>query len=450
MKKITTILVLFALLALSVSVAGATPASYNTGFQVANLSGSVANVSMEFYGSAGTVVATVTDTIAANGSNTYFPLDNPDAVELPAGFAGSAVISSDQPVAAIVNVIGDNFTAGASAASFSGGATSVSLPLVAKGQVGTYDTWFHVQNTGTADADVTVTYAGTACTETDTIAPGAAAKFDQASNTCLPAGHVGAATITSNEPVVATLLETTRNNTGLFAYNGFTSSSAEVAIPLVQFNNFGFHSGIQIQNVGAASTEITVTYAPAGGIGTACTETGTVAAGASGTFGLFAFSIAGGSNTDNCTFGQRFVGAATATSSEPLVAIINQTNFTNFASAYGGFNPATATDSLAMPLLMDRNFGYYTGFNLLNAGNATTEVTCTFSTATNGGTIANATYTLAAGEAVNQLQLNQASQATYVGGGTCTSDGEPIIAVVNELGTGTTVDLLFTYEAVNK
>ncbi len=125
MKKITTILVLFALLALSVSVAGATPASYNTGFQVANLSGSVANVSMEFYGSAGTVVATVTDTIAANGSNTYFPLDNPDAVELPAGFAGSAVISSDQPVAAIVNVIGDNFTAGASAASFSGGADTV-------------------------------------------------------------------------------------------------------------------------------------------------------------------------------------------------------------------------------------------------------------------------------------------------------------------------------------
>lgn len=453
MKKITTIFVLFALLALSVSVAGATPASYNTGFQVANLSGSVANVSMEFYGAAGTVVATVTDTIAANGSNTYFPLDNPGSVNLPAGFAGSAVISSDQPVAAIVNVIGDNFTAGASAASFSGGATTVSLPLIAKGQVGIYDTWFHVQNTGTATANVTVAYAGTACTETANIAPGAAAKFDQASNTCLPNDHVGAATITSNEPVVATLLETTRDNSGLFAYNGFTSSSAEVSVPLVQFNNVGFHSGIQIQNVGAASTEVTVTYAPAGGLGTACTETGTVAAGSSGTFGLFAFSLNGGTNTDNCTFGQRFVGAATVTSSpsQPLVAIINQTNFSNFASAYGGFNPASATDSLAMPLLMDRNFGYYTGFNLLNAGDATTTVTCTYSTATNGGTIANGSYTLAAGEAVNQLQLNQASQATYVGGGTCTSsNGEPIIAVVNELGVGTTVDLLFTYEAVNK
>jgi hypothetical protein len=456
MKKITTLLVALGMLLLLATTAGATPATYNSGFQVQNLSSSsAATISISFYAlENGTAALTVNDTITAGGSNTYFPLDGSGSnPELPAGFSGSAVISSDQPVAAIANLLGDGFNSGASYGSFSGGSESVSLPLIAKGQVGIYDTFFNVQNVGSGSASVTVTYAGTACTDTATIPAGAAAKFDQAADTCLAAGHVGAATIAAGagQEIVATVVETTRNNTGLFAYNGFTGSSTEVVIPLVQFNNGGFHSGVQIQNVGDASTDITVTFTPAGGIGTACEETGTVAAGASGTFGLFAFSLPGGTFTETCNFGERFVGSATVTNSggENLVAIINQTNFTNFASAYNGFDPATATMSLSMPLLMDRNFGYFTGFNLQNVGDAEATVNCTYSEAANGGTIADGSYTLAAGEAVNQLQLNEASQATYVGSASCTAD-QPIIAVVNELGAGTTVDLLFTYEAFNQ
>lgn len=456
MKKITTLLVAMAMLLLFATTAGATPATYNSGFQVQNLSSSsAATVQIQFFALGnGTAALTVDDTITAGGSNTYFPLDgtsgNPN---LPAGFSGSAVISSDQPVAAIANLLGDGFNSGASYGSFSGGSESVSLPLIAKGQVNIYDTFFNVQNVGSGSASVTVAYAGTACTETATIPAGAAAKFDQAANTCLAAGHVGAASITAGagQEIVATVVETTRNNTGLFAYNGFVTSSPTINIPLVQFNNVGFHSGVQIQNVGDASTEVTVSFTPAGGIGTACTETGTVAAGASGTFGLFAFSLPGGTFTETCTFGQRFVGSATVTNTggENLVAIINQTNFTNFASAYNGFNPATATTSLSMPLLMDRNFGYSTGFNLQNVGDAETTVTCTYSTSANGTTIADSEYTLAAGAAANQLQGNQASGTAYVGSASCTAD-QPIIAVVNELGTGTTVDLLFTYEAFNQ
>lgn len=456
MKKFTTLVLAMAMLLLFATTAGATPTTYNSGFQVQNLnSSSAAAVTISFYALGdGTAALTVNDTIDAGGSNTYFPLDgsggNPS---LPAGFSGSAVISSDQPVAAIANLLGDGFNAGASYGSFSGGSESVSLPLVAKGQVGVYDTFFNVQNVGSGSADVTVTYAGTACTETATIPAGAAAKFDQAGNSCLAAGHVGAATVAAaaGQEIVATVVETTRNNTGLFAYNGFTGSSTEVVIPLVQFNNGGFHSGVQIQNVGNTNTEVSVSFTPAGGIGTACTETGTINAGASGTFGLFAFSLNGGTNTDDCTLGERFVGSATVTNadSQAMVAIINQTNFTNFASAYNGFDPATATTSLSMPLLMDRNFGYFTGFNLQNVGDAEASVTCTYSTATNGGTIADSSFTLASGEAVNQLQLNQASQTTYVGSASCTAD-QPIIAVVNELGAGTTVDLLFTYEAFNQ
>ena len=449
MKKITTLLVLAALLALSISVASAAPSSYSTGFQVANLSSSAtANITMTFYNASGGTPIEVTDTIAAGSSNTYFPLSNPNAVNLPAGFAGSAVISSDQPVAAIVNVIGDAFTTGgASAASFDGGSTTVSLPLVAKNQVNIYSTWFHVQNVGTAATNVTVTYAGTTCTETQNgIQPGAAAKFDQATNSCLPNGHVGAATITSSaEPIVATVVETSANDTGLFAYNGFTGGSQTVAMPLAQFNNSGYHSGIQIQNSGNAATTVTVNYAPAG-TGAACTETGTINPGASKTFGLSAFSLnfdAG--TTHNCAFGQPFVGSATATADQPLVAIINQTNFTQYASAYNGFDPASATTAVNMPLIMDRNSGFFTGFNVQNVGNASTDVACTFS-----GSAVTVNATLPAGGALNDLQLDKLADG-YVGSASCTSTGQPILAVVNQLNlASSTTDFLFTYEGINQ
>lgn len=447
MKKITTLLVLAALLALSISVASAAPSSYSTGFQVANLSSSAtANISMSFYNASGGNAIEVTDTIAAGSSNTYFPLSNPDAVNLPAGFAGSAVISSDQPVAAIVNVLGDG-TSGASAVSFDGGSTTVSLPLIAKNQVNIYSTWFHVQNVGTAATNVTVAYAGTACTETQTgIQPGAAAKFDQATNTCLTNGHVGAATITSSaEPIVATVIETSANDTGLFAYNGFTGGSTTVAMPLAQFNNAGYHSGMQIQNIGNAATTVTVNYAPAGGVGTACTETGSIEPGASKTFGLSAFSIAfPAGTTTTCTFGQKFVGSATATADQAMVAIINQTNLSQYASAYNGFNPASATTTVNMPLIMDRNSGFFTGFNVQNVGDASTDVTCTFS-----GSAVTVEATLAAGEALNDLQLNKLANG-YVGSATCTSTGEPLLAVVNELNLAASTDFLFTYEGVNQ
>jgi hypothetical protein len=446
MKKVVLTLVLVAMLALTVSVASAAPESYETGFQVANLSSETANVTMTFYNASGGTPIVVSDSIAANSSNTYFPLSDPGSVNLPSGFAGSAVISSDQPVAAIVNVLGDG-TAGASAGGFDGGSTSVSLPLVAKNQVGVYDTWFHVQNAGSASTTVNVAYAGTSCTDSATVAAGAAAKFDQGADTCLPDGHVGAATITStSEPIVATVIETSANDTGLFAYNGFTGGSETVAIPLAQFNNAGYHSGIQIQNTGDASVEVTVAYAPAGA-GAACTESGTIAAGASATFGLGAFSLDLGDDglTDNCAFGSTFVGSATATSSGgSLVAIINQTNLTQYASAYNGFDPASATTSVNMPLIMDRNSGFFTGFNVQNVGDASTDVTCTFS-----GSAVTVSDTLGAGEALNDLQLDKIADG-YVGSATCTSTGEPILAVVNQLNTAASTDFLFTYEGVNQ
>lgn len=427
MKKVAVVLIV-ALTMLFVTAVGAQPSQYNTGFQVANLSDSTANITIQYVNQNGTTNATVNDTVSANSSNTYFPIG------ADAGFNGSVVISSDQPVAAIVNVLGDGFAFGGSYESFSEGAQSVSLPLIMKGNFG-FDTWFNVQNTGTENAVVTVSYADTNnCTETATIAPGAAATFNQATNNCIPNGYVGAATVTSvGAPVVASALQV--GPTTLFAYNAFTGGSEDPVMPLVQGNNFGYFTGIQVQNVGNTSTNVTVSYAP-GSAGTACNQTETIAAGASATFlDCASMSL------------PTFIGGASVTTnsaSQPLVAIVNQLNIPQGkGAAYNAFDPADATDTVNFPLIMRDNFGFFTGFNIYNAGNASAAVACTFS---GPGAPAAVNANVAAGATLTAVQTGT---GPYVGSVTCTAAGGSLVGVANQLGSSAG-DNLFAYSGFNQ
>jgi hypothetical protein len=420
--------------------------TYSSGFQVQNLSDTnAATIVVTYYDKTGAPDTTINDTIPASSSVTYFPID------ATAGFDGSVVISSDQPVAAIVNVITPDFSFAASYDSFSAGASTVSLPLIMKENSG-FSTWFNVQNTGSADATVNITYAGTACTDTGTIAPGAAATFDQSINGCLVGPYVGAATIDAGSgSVVATVVEV--GSATLFAYNGFTGGSAGPIIPLVNANNSGFITGIQVQNAGATDTDVTITYTPVAGLGTACSETGTVPAGGSNTFALFAFSLVGGTTTDDCADAPAvFVGSAsiTQTGAEPLVGIVNQLNLaTNKASSYNAFDPASASDTVVMPLIMDRNSGFYTGFNLQVVSGGDLTISCTYTGTDNAGPVdvtVDVTATDGVANQIHALGFNPIGDG-FVGAGSCTAS-EPFVGVVNELGA-LSGDVLFSYEGFN-
>ncbi|MCI0396294.1 MAG: hypothetical protein L0322_15325, partial [Chloroflexi bacterium] len=277
--------------------------------------------------------------------------------------------------------------------------------------------------------------------------------FDQGTFGCLPSPYIGAASVTASSggSIVATVMEV--GTTTLFAYNGFTGGTTNPVIPLVNANNSGFITGIQVQNTGGSSTSVTLSYDAV--VGTDCTETKTVPAGQSRTFALYAFSLGGDPNpgTNNCAFGAQFIGAATVSANsggQDLVGIVNQLNLgTNKGSSYNAFDDALASDTVVMPLIMDRNSGFFTGFNVQNVGGSSTTVTCDF-TSNDGGTTGTVTSgTLAPGAAFNHLQLNFLANG-FVGSGVCTANtsGVPIIGVVNELGSGAG-DLLFTYEAFN-
>jgi hypothetical protein len=434
MKIFRSILILAIVLA-AFSLGGKAQAgafTYTAGFQVQNLEASAAAVTLTYYNQDGTQnVAPVNDTIPASGSKTYFP------VHANTGFNGSVVVSSDKQVASVVNILGNGGAAAASYVGSSTGSTTVLLPLLMQ-KNGTYNTWFNVQNTGSADASVTVAYSDGTNVGPFTIKAGASRTFDQATET--HTAKVFSAVVTSSQPVVAAVIE--ESTTVMFAYSGFGAGVTNPVMPLINANNGGYITGVQLQNAGTTDTTVTISYTPSVA-GTACTETQTVAAGKSNTFALGAFDS--GANS-TCIAKGKFVGSAQVTAnsaSQPLVAIVNQLKGAQNGEAYGSFSPAAAKSTTLLPLIMDRNGGYLTGFNVMNVGSAAATVTCTFTNSTY-----QVTATLAPGAALNDIQGGKIADK-YVGSATCTGGaGSQIVAVVNELGPSGTADQLLVYEGV--
>jgi hypothetical protein len=235
---------------------------------------------------------------------------------------------------------------------------------------------------------------------------------------------------------------------------------------LINANNNGNQTGIQIANLGTQATNVTISYTP-GTAGVACTETQAVPAGGSSTFALNAFVNSNLGAAENCANGDRFVGSGVVTAnstSQPLVAIVNQLNNTRgFGAAYGSFDSAGATDQVSLPLIVDNNgkFKGFTGYSIANVGTAAANITCTYSTA-NGHTPAAETATnIAPGSAmvVNNNGNLRNGDSAYVGSANCvaTPAGSKIVGVVNQSVALTTAgdgapagDKLLVYEGFNK
>ena len=415
--------------------------TYSTGFQVQNLSNATANVTIAFYPQgSGTASASVNAAIPANAAATYATL--PSAVA--AGFTGGAVISSDQNVASLVNVIANgNFNYGASYSGVTAGAKSVQLPLLFKASFN-FNTFFSVQNTSGTVANVTITYSNGA-TQTAQIQPGSSTQFDQSNNASLPAGFNGSAVVTSDQDVAVAVVQA--GPTTLLSYNGFATTSTTPVFPLINANNSGFITGISLQNAGTVATDVTVSYTHSSA-GTDCTETQTIQPKGTAFFALnsFASSVAG----ENCANGATFVGSGKVTTnsaSQPLVGIVNQLNSrTNKGGSYNGANPAEATSTVVLPIIQDRFFSYFTGFSITNVGDVATPITCNFS----GSSATQSVASLAPGATFTAVQQG-AIAANYNGSGTCTASaaGAKIVGVLNQVNPGAATDAFFVSNGIN-
>jgi hypothetical protein len=477
MKKFIMLLGIVAMVVFALVPAGSVSAQkfpgYVTGTQIMNLGGTAAAVTLNYYSAddgatGGIVVDTVNDTINPNSSTTYFPTLT--------SFKGSMVVSSSQPLGAVTNLQNSAKTAGASYVGASAGATIVQLPLLMKNNGGVpYDTWFSVQNAGSAVANVKVFYSdctANAATEADasaTIKAGASVTFSQASETCHPAKSVFAGSIESDQPIVVVVVQ--ENTAKLFAYSGFAGEAGDISenlvMPLINANNNTMTTGVQIMNTGDTVSDVTVSYSPStiAGVtyGTACTEKQTIQPKASATYALYAFYAGtrpAGITTD-CVGGQTFIGSARVTinsATMPLVGIVNQ-NKPVYGEAYGAFNPDNATPQVVLPLLMDRNGSaqWSTGFAIMNVGGAATFVKCAMTNLPTGVTYA-PSQELASFEAMTPNMKGQIGTGSYVGSGTCTAytdntyatvdTAAKLVGVVNESGIPV-VDRLLVYEGIN-
>jgi len=487
---------LLALALLPLTAAAQTTSTVTTsGFQVQNLSQTQsANITVQYIdATTQTQVATQSATIPAGGSLTFVPFSAPGYVQMsaPAGFRGSVVILSDQPIVAVTNILGANAALGDSYGGFTSGATSLNLPLIVRDNFG-IDTSITVQNVGNTSATVNISYvpgiAGNPATEPPfSLAPGASKTIFQKDNTALGSGapgFVGSATITATGNIVATVLQ--EGNGQLTAYNAFPAGtgSPTVALPLVLGNNFGAYTGIQVLNAGTLPTTVTINFAPntvtapTGGL-TPCTtppqrqlsinpnQTGTL------------IQDAGNGNPPFDPFfnGCIYIGGATVTSDngQPLFVTVNQVASTSKdASTYAGFNPTAATDKVLAPLVVANNFGTFSGVQVQNVGTSTTSVTITYGPNTFQGTPPSGfslcptptprTTIVQAGASFTFLQTYIAGQPTglspigsdsqfqscmYVGSATITAgSGGKIAAIVNQVSTGpASNDKLFTYGA---
>jgi hypothetical protein len=393
---------------------------------------------------------------------------------VPAGFRGSAVISSDQRIAATVNVISPDLgglidesgLGGEAYAGVSSGGTTAALPLLFKNFFG-FNSFITVQNVGTATTNLSVQFTGTAggnpvsVTQTfNNLAPNASVRFNQDTNTELPDGFNGSAVVTSSASDI-TAVGTQIGPSTLLIYNGFGAGSTELVFPLVNTNNSGFITGIPIQNIGTASTDVTVSYTPSIG-GSACTETITIPAGGVQYFALEAFSAtpaAGYTGTNNCTGGALFVGSGRVTAnsaSQPLVSIVNQNNGRdNKGGAYSALNPANGSSTVVFPLIQDRVAGFFTGSSIINVSTTPTTVTCVYDDTVNGrlsnpAAVVVTSGTLNQGDVFTPVHLNNLA-AGFSGSATCTANatGARIVGIANQLRGGVTNDAFFVYEGTN-
>jgi len=428
--------------------------SYTSGIRVFNLSSDSTTVTLMFYNLNGGYNTSISQPISGNGYYSFFPLG------VASGFNGSVVISSNTQIASTSNLLGKIGGSTVASGSYSGVSTdgtskTVYLPTLMKGNSG-FNTWFYVQNVGTdvSGATVDVQYSdGTS--NSDTIPQNASVMFDQATESHTQAVFSAIVESTNDQPLVVGVIE--ENPSIIFAYNGFPSGATFPIMPLINENNSGWRTGMQIQNTGTVDTTVTVTYTPraTGGAGTACTETHLIEDGKGTQFAFGAFAPPLGASPiagSTCVRGQKFIGSAKVTSnsaSQPLVAIVNQLNSSfgqSKGGAYNSIDPASATDTVVLPLIMDRNSGWYTGFNIQNVGTTSTNVSCTF-----GGTSYSVSGTVAAGETLGETQNNKIS-AGYVGSGTCVASGgtqNKIVGMVNQLNVSGATDFFMVYNAVN-
>jgi hypothetical protein len=453
-KKFLTVLVLLIVVLVSVSLVAAQnlPGSgWQSGQNIQNLGTGNASIIFQAYDENGVQYSCGSKPVGPGGSVNFLTAEDCDTV--PAGFVGSAVVSADQPIAAVVNVT--NRGVGSASGHYTGtdGADvspSIAFPLFKNNYLGRTTT-FYVQNAGTAPASIDATFRVGGMTypkNYPNVAPNAMVVISPVdANT--PAGQFGSLTVTGTQPLAGTSLE--HETTAAVA----TNMQASRAFTPNDYNNTAFCSlvrnahtgleqttGIQAQNVSGGPQTITVEYVFSINGVAQPNKTVTSPSLANGE----SWNFYSGDATYGLPVGA--LGSAKVTGNGGEIAVVvsdrgwktvNPIRVTTYSCAPGD----SATTNVNLPQYKEYFGGNTSGIQVQNVGNAPATVQVTYypvgkspvvlSNSTpippNGNFVFFGVSALPAG--VTQVS-GTASTLLGTYGGATVSSNQPIVATVNE------------------
>lgn len=479
-RRITFLLVLAMLLAMVALPAAAQswpdPGTGSTYTELVNKTATDATAQLTYYDTSGGVHQGPQRTIPGNGSIAI----DPDSVQLPQNFVGAGVVSSNQPLASVVATKwtggpGDGFQS-ALYSGVSAGSSKICFPSLFKATP--IVSSFAVQNTGTAPADIKITYFKRDGTNegqyTDSIPAGAQHTYDLRNASAgvpnFPSGWDGSAIVEVTNGQTVAGVGVINQNGRSSAYNAADCSGASGATTLVVpsqyrvFNDNGFPndrtkwswillSALNIQNLEGDAATVGVQYIPRDPTKNGTTLNITIPA-----YSSAGLNTRGGYNGDATVFdtlGGGWDGTVKITSNKAVVATVI-TQWFRGTGPEAGYYAAANTNSSATKFFVPNvrrvvtsgTWKEYSAIVIQNIGNSATNVTTKYYDR-NGTLVHTYTESVAAGAGVGYNTKGgsggtDALGDSFEGHAVIESDGQPLAVVLNSIGrtpgfaTGTT------------
>lgn len=409
---ITTALLMFLLTSLA-------QAQYSnpwwTTYQVVNMGTGPANIIIDYYdpnGNVQTAARKAFSNVPPGGS--VLVVQYTDDANLGSG-RYSAVISADQPIAAITNqetapVGGTRYTPGPPFSTYSGqssGGNRIILPAIMYNWYGYYTEIF-IMNIGSGPAnDVDIVYipgkmdigrgledtGASGVVDLNNRIPQYASLHKSQQNMSqlgAPSGSfqgrfLGSAVITSDQPIIAVVNQHNPGAYKLMTYNGFTEGATKVAAPSYMRNYYGYYTTLLVANPSATDTaRVTITYTP----DTSQTYYNEMEPGSSigpvvVTYDILPQTALTRYDGPTATDGQsdlddpprayrKFFGSVLVESNIEVVVQVNveaRADGDGQAGSYNGIPVEEATPNVVAPVILADFYGYYTTLVVQNTTN---------------------------------------------------------------------------------
>lgn len=324
--------------------ASAYTAAFTTSITYQNVGTSAANIVFSFYNENSGTEITYSPAPLAQGAGGSVFVGNLN--QISAGFSGSAVMSSDQPVVAtLVQISSDTAVKNRPLSNgFSSGSSSVLLASVLKNRFNTTSR-FSIQNAHSTPVDVTIEIfnadnptAPPITVTHDDLPVGAAKYFDMGTLAQVTSSTFnGSAVVTGVEAntstpanIVGTAMELSTTGSAVSAFEGIPAGANTVYMPSALCQAFGATSFYAIQNTSSSSTaSVTVTYSDNK------TETASIAPGAKASINTCSTQTPG------------YSGSATITSTGGPIIVIGKVSGSGISSAFLG--ATSGAERLSLP-----------------------------------------------------------------------------------------------------